>query len=67
LAGLLPECRNTLDAKHLPKQLESLEIERLLWGLIDSRADLLPIEPCTRPLPLGKVLSDIKRHATSAS
>jgi hypothetical protein len=26
----LPECRDTLDAKHLPKLLESLQIEQSL-------------------------------------
>jgi hypothetical protein len=30
LAELLPECRNTLDAEHLPKLLESLQIEQSL-------------------------------------
>jgi hypothetical protein len=39
----LPECQNTLDAKHLPKLLESLQIEQSLWDLLLADAHLLPI------------------------
>jgi hypothetical protein len=42
LAGLLPQCRDTHDAKRLPKLLELLQIKPSLWSVRASFAD----QPC---------------------
>jgi hypothetical protein len=46
LAGLLPECRDNHDAKHLTKLLESLQIESNRCAYCDCElyAQLLPID-----------------------
>jgi hypothetical protein len=49
LAGLLPECRNTLDAKRLPRLLESLRIERSLWVYCQAVRASFGDRACTRP------------------